>query len=62
MEGLQKHGQTVVLNQLMDEWIEMARVGGIWEMYNPETAVGYGAEGLGMSALIVDWMKRLNRI
>jgi len=62
MEGLEKHGQTDVLNQLMDKWIAMATKGGIWEMYNPETAVGYGAEGLGMSTLIVDWMKRLGRV
>ena len=62
MEGLAKHGETVVLDELMDKWIAMAQRGGIWENYNPETAVGYGAEGLGMSALIVDWMKRLNRI
>ena len=62
LEGLQKHGRTDVLDALMDGWIAMAEKGGIWEMYNPETAVGYGAEGLGMSALIVDWMKRLGRI
>ena len=62
MEGLQKQGKTEVLDRLMDRWIAMAERGGIWEIYNPETAVGYGAEGLGMSVLIVDWMKRLNRI
>lgn len=62
MEGLHKHGQTEALNQLMDRWIAMAEKGGIWEMNNPQTAVGYGAEGLGMSVLIVDWMKRLDRV
>lgn len=62
MEGLQKHGQTEVLNKLMDMWISAAKKGGIWEMWNPETAVGYGAEGLGMSTLIIDWMKRLGRV
>jgi glycogen debranching enzyme len=62
MEGLQKHGHTALVDQLMDRWIAMAEKGGVWENYNPETAVGYEAEGLGMSILIVDWMKRLNRI
>ncbi len=62
MEGLQKHGQTAILNSLMDKWISAVTRGGVWEMWNPETAVGYGAEGLGMSTLIVDWMKRLDRI
>ena len=37
----------------------MVERNGIWEHYNPETGVGYGAEGLGMSCLIVDWMIRL---
>lgn len=62
MEGLRKHGQTAILDDLMDRWIAMAEKSGIWENYNPETAVGYEAEGLGMSVLIVDWMKRLDRI
>ena len=62
MEGLQKHGRTAVLGELMDKWIAAAEKGGIWEMWNPETGVGYGAEGLGMSTLIVDWMKRLDRV
>ena len=62
MEGLHKQGRTTVLNALMDKWIAMVKKGGIWEIYNPETAVGYGAEGLGMSNLIVDWMKRLDRL
>lgn len=43
----------------MDKWIEMVVQNGIWEHYNPETGTGYGAEGLGMSCLIVDWMARL---
>ena len=59
MEGLQRHGQTELLHGMMTKWIAMVREGGVYEMYNPETAVGYGAEGLGMSTLIVDWMKRL---
>jgi hypothetical protein len=43
----------------MNKWVEMVRRSGIWEHYNPETGRGYGAEGLGMSCLIVDWMARL---
>jgi hypothetical protein len=62
MEGLRKHGQADVADALMDRWIEMVQKGGVWENYNPETAVGYEAEGLGMSVVIVDWMKRLGRI
>lgn len=61
MQGLEKHGKTDVLNQLMDRWIAAVQKGGIWEMWNPETAMGYGAEGLGMSVLVVDWMRRLGR-
>ena len=37
----------------------MVKENGIWEHYNPETGIGYGAEGLGMSCLIVDWMIRM---
>ena len=62
MEGLQKQGRSDVLRALMDKWIWTVQTGGIWEMYNPETAVGYGAEGLGMSTLIVDWLRRLDYI
>ena len=62
MEGLRKHGQTHVLNTILDRRIGMAQKGCIWEMHNPETAVGHGAKGLGMNMLIVDWMKRLDRI
>ena len=62
MEGLTLQGETGVRDELMGGWIEMVKSGGVWENYNPETAVGYGAEGLGMSVLIVDWMKRLNRV
>jgi hypothetical protein len=43
----------------MDKWIGMVTKNGIWEHFNPETGRGYGAEVLGMSCLIVDWMARL---
>jgi glycogen debranching enzyme len=61
LEGLALHGEERVLNEIVDRWIDMAKIGGIWENHNPETAVGYGAEGLGMSCLIVDWMRRLQK-
>jgi hypothetical protein len=44
---------------ILNKWIEMVTQNGIWEHYNPETGRGYGAEGLGMSCLIVDWMARM---
>jgi len=47
---------------IMNKWIEMVERNGIWEHYNPDTGVGYGAEGLGMSCLVVDWMARLNLV
>jgi len=47
------------VNKLMEKWIDMVQKNGIWEHYNPETGRAYGAEGLGMSCLIVDWMARL---
>jgi hypothetical protein len=49
------------VNTIMDKWIAMVEKNGIWEHYNPDTGVGYGAEGLGMSCLIVDWMVRLGK-
>lgn len=61
MEGLLQHGFNATLNEMMDKWIDMVKVGGIFEMYNPLTAESYGVEGLGMSCLIVDWLYRLNR-
>ena len=59
MEGLRKQGNVILLNEMMQRWISMVQKGGIYEMYNPENGVGYGAEGLGMSTLIVDWIHRL---
>ena len=73
MEGLEKHGhrysgclsqtnRSDVVMLIMNKWIEMVQQNGIWEHYNPDTGKGYGAEGLGMSCLIVDWMARLNLV
>jgi len=44
---------------ILNKWVEMVKQNGIWEHYNPETGRGYGAEGLGMSCLVVDWMARM---
>lgn len=44
--------------EIVGKWIEMVEKSGIWEHYNPDTGVGYGAEGLGMSCLIVDFLVR----
>lgn len=62
MEGLQVHGYSWELNQVMDKWIALVEKSGIWEMYNPLTGAPNGVEGLGMSCIIVDWMFRLNRV
>ena len=73
MEGLEKHGHRYSgsvsrtnrsddVMTIMNKWVEMVQQNGIWEHYNPDTGKGYGAEGLGMSCLIVDWMVRLNLV
>jgi len=70
MEGLEKHGKRYCqfkaksnsrdeVSRILTKWISMVQENGLWEHYNPETGKGYGAEGLGMSSLIVDWMARL---
>jgi len=60
MEGLQKHNRNDLTKQLLDRWVAMVKLAGIWENYNPYNATGYGVEGLGMSTLIVDWIYRFN--
>ena len=62
MEGLQVHGFMVELNAVMDRWIALVELSGIWEMYNPLTGAPNGVEGLGMSCIIIDWMYRLQRV
>jgi len=59
MEGLQYHGYNDTMNQLMERWIQLYQKSGVWEQYNPITGEAYGAVGLGMSTLIVDWLYRL---
>eukprot|EP01012_Entosiphon_sulcatum_P063844 TRINITY_DN9199_c0_g1_i1.p1 TRINITY_DN9199_c0_g1~~TRINITY_DN9199_c0_g1_i1.p1 ORF type:complete len:472 (-),score=93.69 TRINITY_DN9199_c0_g1_i1:23-1414(-) len=63
MEGLVRHGYTAEANEMLDRWVSLYKnAGGIWEQYNPLTAAPYGAVGLGMSTLIVDWLYRLGRL
>lgn len=70
MEGLKKHDKKYVrllactnysddVTTIMNKWVDMVIHNGIWEHYNPDTGKGYGAEGLGMSCLVIDWMARL---
>jgi hypothetical protein len=59
MEGLMFHGKNDIANQLMQRWIQLYQKSGVWEQYNPITGENYGAVGLGMSTLIVDWLYRL---
>jgi hypothetical protein len=70
MEGLELHGYITelslsdcllgcvdVADELMDRWVAMYEVSGIWEQYNPYNATNYGVEGLGMSTLIAGLRK-----
>jgi len=60
MEGLVKHQRSDLAKQMLDRWVAMVKIAGIWEDYNPYNASNYGVEGLGMSTLIVDWIYRFN--
>eukprot|EP01125_Pyxidicula_operculata_P002557 TRINITY_DN12410_c0_g1_i1.p1 TRINITY_DN12410_c0_g1~~TRINITY_DN12410_c0_g1_i1.p1 ORF type:complete len:455 (+),score=78.79 TRINITY_DN12410_c0_g1_i1:126-1490(+) len=58
MEGLTRHGKKEEATELLNRWIALYELSGIWEDYNPLTGDAYGAIGLGMSTLIVDWLYR----
>lgn len=62
MEGLTRHGFTTERDMLLDRWVALYEQSGVWEQYNPETGEGFGAVGLGMSTLIVDWLFRTGRV
>jgi hypothetical protein len=47
----------VLAKEAVQRW---SKYQGHWEQWNPETGVGYGAQGLGMSALIIDSMYQFN--
>ncbi len=56
VEGLVKHGHEGVARKLVGKWLELYEVSDVWEHYNPDTGEVYGAVGLGMSTLLVDWL------
>lgn len=60
MEGLLKHDRLDIAKKLLDRWIDLYLNHGIWEYYNPLTGEGLGEEGIGMSTVIVDIIKRIN--
>jgi len=37
MQGLMKHGYRNISDQLLDRWIELYKLSGVWEQYNPIT-------------------------
>ncbi len=53
-----EHGLLKEANMLADKWIQMYEISGVYEMYNPLNATGYGVPGLGMSTVIVDVIAR----
>ena len=62
IEGLVLHKQDALANAVLDKWIALCQKSGIWEHYNPLTGEPYGAVGLGMSTLIVDFLYRMKRL
>lgn len=58
IEALTARGYSDVASQLIQRWLALVEKSGIWEMYNPINGDPYGAVGLGMSTLIVDWLYR----
>ncbi|KAI9331029.1 Six-hairpin glycosidase-like protein [Zopfochytrium polystomum] len=51
-----------IASAAVDRWAAAISVNGVWEMWNPDTGVGYGAEGLGMSSTFVDALYRTNKV
>lgn len=58
LEGLALHGQFDAANAVVDKWIKLADMSGIYEQYNPLTGEALGAVGLGMSTLVCDYIQR----
>jgi len=61
LEGLARHGFDSAVDAVLDKWTALVQKSGIFEHYNPLTGEPYGAVGLGMSTLIVDWLYRTGR-
>lgn len=58
LEALGIHGHESLQKQIFDKWVSLVQLSGIYEHYNPYTGAPYGAEGLGMSTLLCDWIYR----
>ncbi|MBD3351482.1 MAG: hypothetical protein GF364_08340 [Candidatus Lokiarchaeota archaeon] len=61
VKGLKRHQEnnnliTNTLEKVKNSSIKLIRKSGLREYYNPETGQGYGAEGFGWSALIIDFL------
>ena len=61
LEGLNRQGRPDLVASVLDKWVALVQRSGIFEHYNPFTGEAYGAVGLGMSTLIVDWLYRTGR-
>ncbi|KAJ1567603.1 hypothetical protein HK405_005411 [Cladochytrium tenue] len=62
VQGLLYVGRTDLASTAVDRWSAAINASGVWEMWNPDTGVGYGAEGLGMSTTFVDALYRLGKV
>ncbi|KAI8608772.1 Six-hairpin glycosidase-like protein [Chytriomyces sp. MP71] len=62
VQGLLAVGRTDLASTAVDRWSNAITASGVWEMWNPDTGVGYGAEGLGMSTTFVDALVRLGKV
>lgn len=62
LEGLRRLGETALYKEIGQKWVNEALKNGIWEMWNPETGVGYGVKELGMSTSVVDVLFKLKEM
>ncbi|KAJ3129522.1 hypothetical protein HK100_008548 [Physocladia obscura] len=60
IRGLLWSGRPDVAAAAATRWAGAIAASGVWEMWNADTGVGYGAEGLGMSSTFVDALYKLN--
>ncbi len=54
VKGLQHHGFDAYASEIIQKMVEMIKISGFREQYNPFTAQAYGAKNFGWSTLIVD--------
>jgi len=62
LEGLGLHGEFDLQAMILQKWISLVQLSGIWEHYNPLTGEPYGPEGLGMSTLVCDYIQRFGMV